>query len=123
MQSTLTSLSLLGGQLLVNLTRVPEAHEWSQLRAELLTHLDSGRVSGVILDLAQAEILDELDLKEVLATRSTIQLMGLPMVLCGLQPAVVHAWTRSVDLPADLVGYASVQDALEALDTRPAWGR
>lgn len=113
MHTELTSRTLVGGQLLVSLIRVPEAHEWAQVRSEILSFLSEQNVVGVILDLAQADILDEFDFKEILNTRSTVQLMGLSMVLTGLRPEVVYAWTRMVDLPSDLIGFASVQDALD----------
>ena len=112
----ITSRTMVQHCLLVSLVRVPEAHEWRQVRQEMLDAVAQHAPHGVVLDLAQADVLDEHDLKAILDTRATVRLMGLSMVLCGLRPEVVHAWSRLTHLPTDLLGFAMVQDAIDALE-------
>jgi len=114
-RSNLTSRTHVGGMLLVSLVRVPEPDEWSALRQEVLNTLQAHRVNGVVMDLDQAEVLDDVDLKELLHTRATIRLMGLEMVMSGLRPEVVHAWVRMTEVPPGLEAHATVEDAIASL--------
>ena len=113
-RAPLTSGALVQGCLVVNLVRVPEASEWPQIRNEILESIARQRPTGVILVLDQADVLDEKDLTALLRTQTTVRLMGLKLVLSGLRPEVVAAWSLLTELPSQLMGYATVQDAIDA---------
>lgn len=109
-----TSSALVSGTLLVNLLGVPERDEWDDLRAEILSAVESAAPNGVVLNLDQASVLDALDVAELERTGKVVQLMGRPMVLCGLRPEVLRGVVAAgVSLPR-LRGFAAVQDALDA---------
>lgn len=114
----ITSCTLVQRCLLVNLIRVPESHEWSQVRGEILDAVARFSPQGVVLELTQIDVLDEHDLKAIVDARTTVRLMGVSMVLCGLRPEVVYAWSRLTTLPTDLLGFSVVEDAIGWLEGR-----
>ena len=108
--------------LLVQLNQTLTDSTVRDLRALVGSTLEEKALRGVVLDLASVDVMDSYLTRCIRDLAISARLMGVPTVVCGVQPAVADTL---VEMGMDLGGIKttlSLDSAIRALKTatRPA---
>ena len=89
--------------------------EWKQLCAQILDRSQTSRSQGTVLDLSAIHCMDATDMKQLQHLLKVAMLMGHPVVVTELKPAVVATLVQfGFHLSSDRV-YASVEEGVASL--------
>ena len=79
---------IVGGTLLVQLDATPTDPAVRQLRQEVGNALESQALNGLVVDLKGVDAMDSYVTRCIRDLAVGARLMGLPTIVCGVQPAV-----------------------------------
>ena len=89
----------------------------NQFQVELLERIvEDIDIKGVVLDLSGLQILDLPDFEELMKIIQMVQLVGFNTVVMGLRPEVVSSLIMLDAHVDNLVGVASLDEAVEILE-------
>ena len=88
-----------------------------QFQKELLDRIvEEVNIKGVVLDLSGLQIIDLPDFEELVKIIHMIKLVGFKTVVLGLRPEVVSSLIMLDANVDDLLGVASLDEAIEILE-------
>ncbi len=103
------------GTLLVQLSATPTDPAVRQLRQEVGDALESKALNGVVVDLRSVDAMDSYVTRCIRDLAVGARLMGVPTVVCGVQPAVADTLVEmGLDL-GDVPTVLNVDVALRVL--------
>ncbi|WP_345240398.1 PAS domain-containing protein [Pontibacillus salipaludis] len=76
-------------------------------------------VHDLILDFSAIRSVDLEFLNKIEKLMETVKLIGINVTLTGIQPAVAKEWSTGYDKPSDIAIYSTLQNAVEAIYTKP----
>ena len=100
--------------LLVPLVGIPNG---ALLLPRLLAAIEAKRVRTAIVDLTGVAVVDNGIVQGLLQTAQAARLLGVQVLVVGIQPEVAQALVHHGDAALALKPYATVQQALEQLDS------
>ena len=90
-----------------------------RLPARLFAHILQERPSGLILNAANVGTMDAADLQLLESIRSNVEMMAIPVVICGLTMGVANAIAHLGGLKASGNFARDVDHAMQVLECLP----
>ena len=114
---------IVGGTLLVQLDATPTDPAVRQLRQDVGDILESRSLNGLVLDLRSVDAMDSYITRCIRDLAIGARLMGLPTVVCGVQPSVADTLVEmGLDL-GDVPTVLNIDVALRLLSRSRAAAR
>jgi rsbT antagonist protein RsbS len=102
----------LAGNFLVSIQVEMTDHMLAQLKEDVANAVDTGRASGLVIDVAGIETMDSFISRSICDLALIARLMGVQTVLCGIRPAVA---VTLAEMGIDLRGVPSALDLDDAV--------